>query len=173
MRRPPRRSRNPPSHPESRVVFPIGPAWCSQDAARVASFITPDGSLTINAGKPAPGTAAIAAAAQGFMSAFVDMVVTMDALDVEGDRVVYRWTLTGTNNLLSGTGRSVHIGGHEQWTFGADGRIARSLGDFDEAEYPRHAHYLRVPPDPRPLRCVSGTRRCATFQGLFVTVKEG
>lgn len=35
-------------------------------------------------------------AAQGFMTAFPDMVVTMDSLGVQGNHAVYRWTLTGT-----------------------------------------------------------------------------
>ena len=68
-------------------------AWCSQDAASVAAFYAPDGSLTINAGAPAVGRAAITAAAQSFMSAFPkDMVVAMDGTRVEGDHAVYRWT---------------------------------------------------------------------------------
>lgn len=112
-------------------------AWCSQDPARVASFFAPDGSLTINAGEPAHGTAAITAAARGFMTAFPDLVVTMDGLEREDERAVYFWTLTGTNDGPGGTGRSVRISGQEEWTFGADGRIARSLGRFDEAEYQR------------------------------------
>lgn len=116
-------------------------AWCSQDAARVASFFAPDGSLTINAGEPARGTQAITAAAQGFMTAFPDLVVTMDGLDVGGDRVVYRWSLTGTNDGPGGTGRAVRISGHEEWTLGPDGRIASSLGHFDEAEYQRQLQH--------------------------------
>lgn len=112
-------------------------AWCSQDPARVASFYAPDGVLTINAGEPARGTAAITAAAREFMLAFPDLVVTMDALEVEGDRAIYRWTLTGTNDGPGGTGKKVNISGHEEWTFGADGRIASSLGHFDDNEYER------------------------------------
>ena len=72
-------------------------AWCSQNAARVASFFAENGSLTINGGTPSVGRAAITAAAQEFMTAFPDMVVTMDNVTGEGGHVVYRWTLTGTN----------------------------------------------------------------------------
>ncbi len=112
-------------------------AWCSQDAARVASFFAPDGSLQINDGAPAVGRPAITAAAQGFMTAFPDLVVTMDALDSAGSGFVYRWTLTGTNTGPGGTGRPVRISGYEEWTLGADGLIARSSGHFDAAEYQR------------------------------------
>ena len=112
-------------------------AWCSQDAARVAAFFAEDGSLTINGGAPAAGRAAIAASAQGFMTAFPDLVVSMDSLDVERDNVVYRWTLTGTNTGPGGTGKAVRITGYEEWTVGADGLIATSLGHFDEVEYQR------------------------------------
>lgn len=112
-------------------------AWCSQDAARVAAFFAEDGSLTVNGGAPAAGRAAIAASAQGFMTAFPDLVVSMDSIDVEGDHVLYRWTLTGTNTGPGGTGKAVRISGYEAWTIGADGLIATSLGHFDEVEYQR------------------------------------
>ena len=61
-------------------------AWCSQVPARVASFYAENGSLTINGSSPSVGRAAISAAAQEFMTAFPDMVVTMDGVSLEGDR---------------------------------------------------------------------------------------
>jgi len=112
-------------------------AWCSQDAARVAAFFAEDGSLTINGGAPAAGRSAIAASAQGFMTAFPDLVVSMDSIDVERDIVLYRWTLTGTNTGPGGTGKAVRISGYEAWTLGANGLIAESKGHFDEVEYQR------------------------------------
>jgi len=112
-------------------------AWCSQDAARVASFFAEDGSLTINRGEPSVGRAAITAAAQGFMTAFPDMVVQMDSLGLDGGKITYHWTLTGTNTGAGGTGRAIRISGFEEWTIGTDGLIARSLGHFDEADYQR------------------------------------
>ena len=112
-------------------------AWCSQDAASVAAFYAPAGSLTINGGTPAVGRAEITAAAQSFMSAFPDMVVAMDGISVVNDHAIYRWTLTGTNTGPGGTGRPVRISGQEQWTFGADGLIVASTGQFDAADYAR------------------------------------
>jgi uncharacterized protein (TIGR02246 family) len=112
-------------------------AWCSQDAARVASFFAEKGSLTINEGTPSVGRPAITAAAQEFMTAFPDMVVTMDSVIREGGHVVYRWSLTGTNTGPGGTGKAVRISGYEEWTMGDDGLIAESQGHFDEAEYRR------------------------------------
>jgi predicted ester cyclase len=111
-------------------------AWCSQNAASVAACYASNGSLTINAG-PAVGREAITAAAQGFMTAFPDLVVTMDGLAVDGTRAVYRWTARGTNTGPGGTGRFVRFSGYEEWTIGADGLIAASLGHFDEADYQR------------------------------------
>jgi uncharacterized protein (TIGR02246 family) len=112
-------------------------AWCSHEPARVAAFFAEQGSLTINHGAPSVGRAAITAAAEGFMSAFPDMVVIMDSLETTGPTIRYHWTLTGTNTGPGGTGRPVHISGYEEWTFGADRLIGRSLGHFDEAEYQR------------------------------------
>jgi hypothetical protein len=79
-------------------------AWCSQSAASVAAFYSPNGSLTINDGSPAVGRAAITEVAQGFMSAFPDMKVFLDDLTIDGELAVYRWTLQGTNTGPSGTG---------------------------------------------------------------------
>jgi uncharacterized protein (TIGR02246 family) len=110
-------------------------AWCSQNAAGVAGFFAPDGSLTINHGTPSVGRAAITAAAQSFMSAFPDLVVKMDNLAAEGPHVMYHWTLTGTNTGPGGIGMSVRISGCEQWRFTDDGLIAESQGHFDDAAY--------------------------------------
>jgi hypothetical protein len=71
------------------------------------------------------------------MTAFPDMVVTMDGLDVGKGQVVYRWTLTGTNTGPRGTGAAVRISGYEEWTMGADGLLAESRGNFDEDDYRR------------------------------------
>ena len=112
-------------------------AWRSQKAASVAAHFAEQGSLTINAGAPAVGRAAITASAQAFMTAFPDMIVAMDSLTVNGTHAVYHWTLTGTNTGPGGTGQAVRIHGYEEWTSGADGLIAASLGHYDEAEYAR------------------------------------
>jgi hypothetical protein len=112
-------------------------SWCSQNAARVASFFAPTGSLRVNDAAPAVGRAAITAVAQEFMSAFPDMQVLMDDMVVHEGRVEYHWTLVGTNTGAGGTGRSVRIRGHEEWRIGADGLIAESLGHFDAEEYRR------------------------------------
>lgn len=112
-------------------------AWCSQQAASVAAHFAEQGSLKINAGEPAVGREALTASAQAFMSAFPDMVVAMDSLVTTGAHPVYHWTLSGTNTGPGGTGKTVRIHGYEEWTIGADGLIAASLGHFDEAEYAR------------------------------------
>jgi steroid delta-isomerase-like uncharacterized protein len=120
-------------------------AWCSQDARRVAAFFGEDGALTINHGNPSVGRAAIADAAQGFMTSFPDMVVAMDAITpVDDDHATYRWTLTGTNLGPGGTGKAVRISGYEEWTIGADGLIADSKGHFDETEYQRQLEADRI-----------------------------
>ena len=112
-------------------------AWCSQNAASVASFFDENGSLTINDGAPAVGRAAITASAQAFMTDFPDLVVAMDSLKVDGEEARYHWTLTGTNTGPGGTGKAVRISGYEEWRIGASGLIATSLGHFDAAEYAR------------------------------------
>jgi uncharacterized protein (TIGR02246 family) len=112
-------------------------AWSSQNPARLASFYTENGSLTVNGGAPSIGRTAITATARGFMTAFPDMVVRMDQVSQDAGRATFHWTWTGTNTGPGGTGRSVRISGYEEWTISADGLIAESKGHFDEAEYAR------------------------------------
>lgn len=112
-------------------------AWCSQDAARVASFFSANGSLSVNNGIPAVGRTAIQNTAQSFMTAFPDLKVIFDELVMNDDRTEYHWTLVGTNTGPGGAGRSVRISGVERWKFGADGLIASSEGQFDAADYQR------------------------------------
>jgi hypothetical protein len=66
-----------------------------------------------------------------------DLQVVMDDLRMEDGRLVYRWSLSGTNDGPGGTGRRVHISRFEMWTLGQDGLIAESTGQFDEAGYKR------------------------------------
>jgi hypothetical protein len=112
-------------------------AWCSQNAASVAAFYEDNGSLQINGGPPSIGRAAITAAAQSFMTAFPDMVVSMDEMSAVEGGAIFRWTLVGTNTGPGGTGNRVRISGYEQWNFGESGLVSESKGHFDEADYQR------------------------------------
>jgi nuclear transport factor 2 (NTF2) superfamily protein len=105
-------------------------AWCSRDAARVASHYTRGGTIAINGGEPAP----IEEVAAGFIAAFPDIEVSMEGLESKDGHVEYRWTFTGTS---SETGQWVRIPGFEEWAIGADGLIASSIGHYDQAEYDR------------------------------------
>lgn len=116
-------------------------AWCSQDPASVAAFYSENATLTINDGEPSIGREAITEAARGFMTAFPDMVVEFDDLRIDGDQALYHWTLIGTNTGPGGTGNAVNISGYEQWTISDDGLIARSLGNYDQAEYERQLEH--------------------------------
>lgn len=116
-------------------------AWCSQDPARVASFFSEDGSLKVNDGEPAVGRDAIAEVAKRFMTAFPDLEIRMNDLEVLSQQVNYHWTLIGTNNGPGGTGNAVRITGYEEWKMGVDGKVAASLGHFDDEEYQRQLQY--------------------------------
>ena len=116
-------------------------AWCSQDPASVAAFFAPTGSLTINGGTPAVGPDDITEAARGFMTAFPDLVVSMDDLVAVGGSIHYKWTLEGTNTGPGGTGNHVRISGYEEWRMGPDGLVAESLGHYDAAEYQRQIEH--------------------------------
>lgn len=112
-------------------------AWCSMDPAAVAAHYSPDGSLAINGGAPAVGRDAITAVAASFYEVLPDMQVYFRDLVVDGDRIEYHWTFTGTNIGRSGTGNAVRVDGFESWTIDGDGLIAASLGTYDAEEYAR------------------------------------
>ena len=116
-------------------------AWCSGDAASVAAFYSPHGSLTINGGVPSVGTRAITDAAQGFMTAFPDLKVSMDDVVQKDSEYIYEWTLEGRNTGPGGTGKRVRISGYERWIMGDDGLISQSLGNYDAADYARQVEH--------------------------------
>jgi alanine dehydrogenase len=116
-------------------------AWCSQDPTRVAAYFSTNGSLRVNNDDPAVGRSAITEVARGFMTTFPDMKLRMDDLLTQNGRVVYHWTLTGTNTGPGGSGHRVRISGFEEWQIDADGLIAESLGHFDAAEYQRQLEH--------------------------------
>lgn len=110
-------------------------AWCSQAPGNVAAHFAEDGSLTVNNGAPAVGRIAIAKVAESFMTAFPDMVLTMDSMPTTEKGIEYHWTLSGTNTGPNGTGKKVRISGVEIWRFDNNGLIKESKGSFDEDEY--------------------------------------
>jgi uncharacterized protein (TIGR02246 family) len=112
-------------------------AWCSMDPASVAAHYAPVGTLVINGGTPAVGRDAINAVAASFYEALPDMQVFFDDLVVDGERIEYHWTFTGTNTGPGGTGNAVRVKGYESWTIDEAGLIAASLGTYDADEYAR------------------------------------
>jgi uncharacterized protein (TIGR02246 family) len=125
-------------------------AWCRKDPASMAAFYSPDGSLSVNGGTAAVGRSAIGKIADGFMTAFPDLELTMDDVLVQGDRAVFHWTFAGTNTGPGGTGQRVRFSGFEVWRIGADGLIAESQGHFDEVSYQRQLKHGRALPDQAP-----------------------
>ncbi len=117
------------------------PAWCSMDPAQVAAHYAPDGSLAINGGAPSVGREALTATAQSFYTALPDMQVFLRDLVVDGDRIEFHWTFTGTNTGPGGTGNAVRVDGFEAWTMSEDGLIQRSIGTYDAAEYARQLEH--------------------------------
>lgn len=112
-------------------------AWNSRSPELFASQFATDGILIINNGPPARGRAAIAKVAQGFMSTFPDMVLTMDTLQAGVNGAAYHWTLVGTNSGPGGNGNKVQISGVEVWQLNDAGQIRISDGHFDKADYDR------------------------------------
>jgi uncharacterized protein (TIGR02246 family) len=110
-------------------------AWNSQNPASVAEFFAEEGTLFVN-GVPSAGREAITVVAEGFMTAFPDMVLIMGELTTQPDEIVtYNWTFIGTNTGPEGTGMAVNFSGYEEWSIGEDGLITQSLGHFDNDEY--------------------------------------
>jgi hypothetical protein len=75
------------------------------------------------------------------MTAFPDLLVSMDEVSVHEDGAVFRWTLVGTNTGPGGTGKHIRISGYEEWKFGENGLVAESKGHFNEAAYQRQLNY--------------------------------
>ncbi len=71
------------------------------------------------------------------MTGYPDLAVHFDRLEPRDGRVLYHWTLTGTNTGPGGTGKQVRISGYEDWNIGPDGLIAESKGHYDPQDWDR------------------------------------
>ncbi|MCW8996189.1 MAG: ester cyclase, partial [Psychromonas sp.] len=116
-------------------------AWCSQKPEFVSLFFAEDGSLSVNDGKPAVGRNEISKVAESFMTAFPDIIVSMDSLVTTPKGTEFHWTFTGTNTGPNGTGKKVRISGIELWQFDDNGLIKESKGRFDTEEYKKQVKY--------------------------------
>lgn len=112
-------------------------AWSSANPDQLVAFYAPGGRLQVNGGAPAIGHAEVRTAIAGFMTAFPDMQVRLDRVTPSPDGARFHWIWTGTNTGPGGTGKAVHMVGHETWTFDGDGFITQSLGHYDALEYER------------------------------------
>ena len=110
-------------------------AWNSGVPERVASFYDEEGSLKVNDDEPAIGREAIAEVAKSFMTAFPDLRLEFDGLELLNGRINYHWTFKGTNTGPGGTGNAVDFSGFESWILNDKGLILESLGHFDAADY--------------------------------------
>jgi len=115
-------------------------AWCSQKPEFVSLFFSEDGSLTVNDGKATVGRNEIAKVAESFMTAFPDIIVSMDSLVTTSKGTEFHWTFTGTNTGRNGTGKKVRISGVEIWQF-ENGLIKESKGSFDTEEYNKQVEF--------------------------------
>jgi len=115
--------------------------WCSQRPEFVSLFFADDGSLTVNNGKPAIGRDEISKVAESFMTAFPDIIVTIDSLVTTSEVTEFHWTFTGTNTGPNGTGKKVKISGVELWQLDDNGLIKESNGSFDTEEYERQIKF--------------------------------
>ena len=114
--------------------------WCSQRPEFVSMFFAEDGSLSVNDGKPAVGRNDISSVVKSFMTAFPDIIVSMDSLVNSPKGTEFHWTFTGTNTGPNGTGKKVKIHGVEIWQI-ENGLIKESKGSFDTEEYERQVKY--------------------------------
>lgn len=87
------------------------------------------------------GRKEISKVAESFMTAFPDIIVTMDSLVTTSEGAEFHWTFTGTNSGPGGSGMKVKISGVEIWQLDDNGLIKKSQGSFDVEEYKRQIKY--------------------------------
>ncbi len=112
-------------------------AWCDRSATAVASFFAEDGVSIVNDGDPAVGRTAISEAMGAFFADFPDLHLTQDVVRIGGNKVIYLWTLEGSNSGPGGTGNRVKISGWQNWRLNDDLLITEADGGYDALEYDR------------------------------------
>ena len=113
-------------------------AWCNRDAGAVASFFAPEGSRTINGGRPAKGRDGDRGLGAGVHDGLPRS--RGHARQPCGPRRSFRVLVDAhrhDNSGPGGMGYPVKISGKETWRLNGDGDIVESQGRFDQADYDR------------------------------------
>lgn len=118
----------------------IEEAWNKGNLAVIKELASPDlVAHFLPPGTP-PGSEGMMKWIASSRSAFPDVRVTVDDLVAEGDRIVARWTMTGTHrgpfpnhvkNLVPGTGRRISGEGIDIWRYDANGKWIECWSNFD------------------------------------------
>ena len=121
----------------------IDRVWGAQRVDDVGRFLADDFIDHSAAPGTAPGPAGFAAGERRILAGFPDACNTLDEIVAEADRVVVRWTMTGTHGGdglgFPATGRAVRLEGvtisriadgriAEHWSFRDDLGLLRQLG---------------------------------------------
>ena len=109
-------------------------AWCGRSTEALLAFYAENACCIVNDGDPVVGRAAMGEVMQGFIDAFPDLEIRMEAFRATDEAAVYVWRLLGTH-LESG--QSVDLEGWEAWRLNRDGQILEMRGYFDVEDYAR------------------------------------
>lgn len=109
-------------------------AWCERSTDAILSFYAEDACSIVNDENPVVGHAAMREVMQGFIDAFPDIEIRMEAFRATDVAAVYVWRLLGTH---SDSGRRIDLEGWEAWRLNPAGQIVEIRGYFDPADYAR------------------------------------
>lgn len=115
----------------------IGMTWSRHNASEVAKLYSESVTLEINDEPVLAGRKSVEGAVQSIMTAYPDLVVKFDHLELKGDRVLYHWTFIGTNSGPGGTGNRVRISGYEDWKIGPDWLITDAKRHYNARDWER------------------------------------
>ena len=109
-------------------------AWTDKRPDIVASQYAEKTQMAMNGGDAMTSQAEIAEMASGFMTAFPDLVLSLDTVLAADHHMVYAWTFEGHHKE---TGKLVRFSGWEEWDLDDNLKVTRSFGWYDSADYER------------------------------------
>ncbi len=111
----------------------IEEAWNEGKLEVIQEIASPDVVLHSPPGTP-PGPEGVKQVVAAFRAAFPDVCITVEDQLAEGDRIVARWTITGTHRgpfrNYPPTGKRISAEGMEIFRYDADGKWAECWSKF-------------------------------------------
>lgn len=135
---------------ERSLISYIDTSWNQQDFSKLNLLVSQDFVRSLNGIKVASNPNELMAHMKVFFKGFPDLIIEMNEIYINEDKIFMRWECTGNNTGIYGemppTGKKVKINGLAHLYFNKGGELYKEDVYFNELELLQQLGYTLIPP---------------------------